>query len=452
MKKVGTPSVDTYIKSVKLSIGANKDFRVICYTIDNSLSKFTKIVILSLVRKNIKDDDLIGKDAIFEIDYLGMKQKYKSYVATLKSQFISKKLKNITTEYVMKEFILYDKIYLLSFNVQSRVFKIGNPADVIKEIFKNYDFKTQVKVSVSDRKIMCQYNESDYDFLCRICNVYNIGYYLHYKNNEYIIHDKESYDVKFTHESEEGELEYQIVKHAENSKIEYTSRTQWSTNTIKSQYYKSPINSKKQYFNEGYSTTNTLKDISLYKYLSLSRDTVIHYNTRKSIFAGSKLNDYVIYKVVISHKTKYDITSYCMKSGIEIPELKNIRGNIVSMGFTQMKADKIKDNQEIIDSKTYEVPVKMIFDDNNLIVARQPYTWLGKFYGASFQIREQTEVMVLFLDPLMSVCSIVNCYSNDSNSEIFKSSQTGIKTATIGATTKEEYMNLLMFQDKKHDE
>lgn len=301
---------------------------------------------------------------------------------------------------------------------------------------------------INDKKYICQYNESDYDFFCRICNHYKIGYYYNARSNKYVIHDKESYLEKI---NIDGDIPF-IIKHFQDrSSVTYRARTKWSTNTIFGNYDAISAKYKTSKFLNSYYQSNILKHISENHFNCMNKTLYIFQKIAIPLFAGCRFNNKIVRKINIDDITIRNIRLECFDNGIEIPEFNNNRNMIVLNGLTQLEINKTHDNYNIIDNE-YDIPIKMFFDDKILIKARQYSNWLGKFYGFNFPIREQTEVSVLFLDDLMSCAIIINCYFNNSNSKITNNDYVGIVTSTIGSSSSEKYMNKLLFKDKINEE
>lgn len=416
------------------------------FILNNELSNIFKITINFVTEQRLKFNDIINSRVTFS--FIKSNIKYYSCVMEFEELIDSENLKKISSIYFCNKVILVGEIFLLTKNVRCKIYAPGNPADHIRNIFKSYSIQTEIKVAISDHKYICQYNESDYDFFCRICNHYGIGYYYNAKSNRYVIHDKDTYldKVKI-----EGDIPYRVKYFSNRSSLIHKTRTKWSTNTVIGNYDAKDTKNKIFNFLSGYYKDAILKKISENKFNSLNKTLYIFYNVFTPMFAGCKFNEKVVKSILIEDTNFRKIIIECFKSGIEIPEFHNNREVVIANGITQLEVNKVNDNQTIIDNQ-FDIPVKMFFDDKVIIRARQCSLWLGKFYGCNFPIREQTEVCLIFLDDLMSCAAIIGCYYNNSNSSIMPIDCVGIVTSTIGSSSKEKYMNKIIFKDKKNEE
>lgn len=416
------------------------------FSLENSLSSIFSISVNFVTDHKLRFKDIINSRVVFEFVKPGLK--FHACVLEFEESIDSENQKDVSSPYFFNKVILLGEMFMLTKNVRCRVYNVGNPADHIKTLFKEYSINLDIKLSIIDKKLICQYNESDYDFFCRICNHYKIGYYYNPKTNKYIIHDKDTYldkvkldlDIPF------------IVNHKqERASIVHTARTKWSTNTVLGNYDPQSNKYKNSMFLQSYYKSNVLKQISENYFHGLNKTTYIFDRLATPVFAGCKFNDKVVKKITIDDTTIRNIRIECFDKGIEIPVFNNNRHLVVANGMTQLEIDKSHDNQNIIDNEN-DIPIKMFFDTKVLIRARQYSYWLGKFYGYYFPIREQTEVSVMFLDDLMSCAIIISCYPNNSNSRIMSKDYVGIVTSTIGTSSQEKFMNKILFKDRKDEE
>lgn len=416
------------------------------FILENSLSSIFSISVNFITDQKLKTKEIINSQVVFELVKYGLK--FNACVFEFEESIDAENTKNVSSPYFFNKVILLGEMYMLTKNTRCRIYNVGSPADHIKTLFKEYSINLDIKISIIDKKIICQYNESDYDFFCRICNHYKIGYYYNPKSNKYIIHDKDTYldkvkldlDIPF------------IVKHQqERGSIIHTSRTKWSTNTVFGNYDSKSNKYKTSKFLQSYYKSNVLKQISENCFKGLSKTMYVFNRLAAPVFAGCKFNDKIVKRLTIDDTTMRNIRIECFENGIEIPLFNVNRELIVANGMTQLEIDKSHDNQNIIDDEN-DIPVKMFFDNKVLIRARQYSYWLGKFYGYYFPIREQAEVSVMFLDDLMSCAIIISCYPNNSNSRIMNKDYIGIVTSTIGSSSQEKYMNKILFKDRKDEE
>lgn len=416
------------------------------FSLEDKLSTIFSVSVNFITDQKLKFNDIMSSRVTFE--FIKYDLKFHSCVFEFEEYNDSIDQKNISSPYIKNKVILLGEMFLLMQNVRCKVYEIGNPEDHIKNIFKQYKIDVDIKVAINDKKYICQYNESDYDFFCRLCNHYKIGYYYNPKKNKYIIHDKEIYIEKI---NIDGDIPYVAKYFQSRASVTYTARTKWSVNTVFGNHDERSVKYKISKFLNSHYKSNVLKQMSENHFNGLNKTLYIFQKLSLPSFAGCKFQNKIIRQVSISDVNLRNIRFECFDSGIEIPDFNNKRDIVVANGLTQLEINKSHDNQNIIDD-SYDIPVKMFFDDKVLIQARQYSYWLGKFYGYHFPIREQTEVSIMFLDDLMSCAIIINCYFNNSNSKIMNNDYIGIITSTVGSNTQEKYMNKFLFKDKKSEE
>lgn len=77
------------------------------------------------------------------------------------------------------------RVWLLTQNIQSRIFQNKSVPEIIEEVFEGYEFSNEIQGDFKPRNYCVQYNESDFDFASRIMEEEGIYFYFEHSSTSH---------------------------------------------------------------------------------------------------------------------------------------------------------------------------------------------------------------------------------------------------------------------------
>jgi type VI secretion system secreted protein VgrG len=124
-------------------------------------------------------EDLLGQDATISLNLPdGEKRRFHGIISRLSSG-----LRDETFLYYRAE--LVPKVWLLTRNVQSRIFQHESVPDILKSVFKGFDVAFELVGTFYPREFCVQYRESDFAFASRLMEEEGIYYFFKYSDGRH---------------------------------------------------------------------------------------------------------------------------------------------------------------------------------------------------------------------------------------------------------------------------
>ena len=314
---------------------------------------------------------------------------------------------------------IHMQLILCKGNQNNRVFTEKNIDEIIATTISSSQMQANIQLQSNTQITICQFNETDLDFFHKICNHLGIFYFHDFITNQLIISDDINIFTTVTYKnnsspalqilSSQLSFDTTSVYNIEKTRIN-TTQNSFSTTT---QYSST---NKKEIYTQRLCTTEHAQQIAINLQNSNNQQTLSIYNVFTVKYCvGTIIQDEIIHKfefLCFPLKKHLKCTIYTYKPLTYIlPTMPIKRQQQTFTGI--VVAD---DNQPALDELNY-VPVKLHFDNSeetNFIKARISHRSSGTNYGTWFVPRGGQEVIVIFLDDLLSSAIIIgSLYSDD---------------------------------------
>ena len=354
-------------------------------------------------------------------------------------------------------------LFLSSGNSNNRVFTEQNLEEIIKTVLSSNNMKLNIVLKSNTRITMCQFNETDLDFFHKICRHIGIFYFHNFEKNTLVISDdinmfnKKDFNSYYITQSTSYKLVFSnttVYTTPENTT--QVSKSNFTTNS------ESNINNVREIYTQRLCTKDHIRQIAQNLQNSNNQNSNSKYRvTSLEFWPGTilKSSSELVYKLeffCFPYQVKNSCFIFCYNDKTFIlPEAsKTIQQKI----FTGVIDNK--NNTPDID-ENYYVHVKLHFNQQNtknFIKARVAQTNAGNEYGSWHIPRGGQEVIVMFMDEILSYAVIIgSLYSNDILPHYQnQTNQSYWRNETIGQDGKKNkekfYANEIFMDDTKDKE
>ncbi|GAB6074668.1 type VI secretion system Vgr family protein [Nautilia lithotrophica] len=161
------------------------EFQVVRFSSYEAISEIYRYEIELISKTLIEDDEILMQEALFEMKFLHNTEKINGIVAEFEE------MGKIEDFYYYK-IILKPRIFQMSINKDSEVFLDKSIVDIFKEIFSQYgfnnsDYEFNLINEYEKKEYVCQYQESDFDFISRWCEREGIYFYFEQGEKEKVV-------------------------------------------------------------------------------------------------------------------------------------------------------------------------------------------------------------------------------------------------------------------------
>lgn len=492
---------DTFPISI-LSISGIKE-TIFLYTFEGSeaISELYKFKITFFVKDftKISCESLLNKEAQILFEYMNYKRFFNGIIMESK---ISSLQNPEFPQFTLYEIIISHELFLLTKNKNSKLFVkptenlVLTVQDVIEEILSSYniDYKIHVqKTNLIKKESFMQFNESDFNFISRLCENEGIFYFFEFKNNErtlifastnnyFIVPDKPKIPEQIQNLGHEflGKIINieQISKVIPDSYKSTDYNFTHTTNNLKSQsnteYGNSAINvyeinqnfSSKQDGDKITSVRSKMIDNDYFKinvesdyaYLSAGYKFEIENslsNERNTTYYVTKIH-HKMQTGKIGRKTEYtNKLTALLYSTQYAPILKTPKPKIYGNLLGKVVGRK---NDVIYKDKYNRIKVFFFFDiyqdadEKCSTWIRVAENFTGSGFGTVFTPRVGTEVIVSFLNGDPDLPIVIGSLYNANNTPFYNDENitvSSIKTKSFG---NKNGFNEISFDDKENEE
>lgn len=437
---------------------------------------------------------LLNKPATIEFKSKNKKLKYFSGIIKGLAQGTSyKKERKLLTEY---KALLVPKLSLLKLAKSYVFFQNKTVLDIIKIVLKkhgltNVEYRT-TKLGKTKRESCIQYDETDFDFICRLMEEDGLFYFFRYgkdgetliisDNNQVFIDDKiKFYALNDKFNTKKGKEKKEHFAHScvlcDNLLTDKFFLDSYDYNKPNTKLSVNDKNSAKSLYGNFYDyerhyDTNAIGKVIVgneaeafafnERLFQMKTQEIIHVGNKFDIVEhdAAKFNDkYIMSKIVHNFDVRQEIPYYNIITAFPskticriMPSIEKpkIYGYLSAVVTGQEKSDVFRD-------RLARVKIRFLWDldgvknkENSSGWVRVAQTFAGSNFGAIFLPRVGQEVIVSFLngDPDRPV--IVGALYNGSNKPPYTEAEIScIKTQTFGDKTG---FNELKFNDKKKHE
>ena len=130
--------------------------------------------------------ELLGKPLTLQVETGGGAPHFMNGQIT-RFELIGRELLN--SEYYVYSATVRPWLWYLTQSRDNRIFQNKSAVDILKQVLGNYDFPVEYKLTESyrDWEYCVQYQESDFDFVCRLMEHEGIYYWFHHANGEHTL-------------------------------------------------------------------------------------------------------------------------------------------------------------------------------------------------------------------------------------------------------------------------
>ena len=427
------------------------------------LSQIPYIRVVATFKQKIQD--MLKQTAEFELSHF-VKQDGKSKEYKISFKMIIVRYKFATSSSPQRTYCYsldcYHAMYTMTMTGKNRVFKDRSLSEILKTVAEECGVECVFSFSTKNIKYtVIQLNESNYEFMTKICSHMNIGYFCDFENGKIIFGDSETVYTK----KQELPTFYKKVKSFSESMylnkytFKYRNKFQKAHESADNSHDSIHFNANTMDWYFGY-----FKDFSKdFTNSFLSKNSVsVAYVIRNllhfGLMPGVLVCDFVVYDVIISHgffqKKELKVRSrirFANKVSVVPVEHKHVPlpmlfGTIIE-----------KDNDVFFDDTDGAYAVKLLphfeKDEQNFLLARIISPFAGSKHGIVFWPRHGDEVVFSFADSMCTQPIILGSLFNADNPTLVKDvNMSYLYFNSLKSSDNAKPMNAITINNKKDSE
>ena len=356
----------------------------------------------------------------------------------------------------------YHTMYVMTMVGKNRVFKDRSLSEILKTITDECGVECVFSFSTKNIKYtMIQLNESNYEFMTKICCCMNIGYFCDFNNGKIVFGDSETMYKK----KQELPTYYKKLKSFSESvylnkyAFKYRNKFQKAHESIENSHDSVNFNANMMDWYCGY-FKDFSKDFtnSFLSKSSVSVAYVIYGLLHFGLMPGVLVDNFVVYEVVISH-------GFLQKKELKVRTRIKFANKVsvapVKYAFTQrpMLFGTVieKDNDVFFDDTDGSYVIKVLphfeKDEKNFLLARVLSPFAGSKHGMTFWPRDGDEVMFSFVDVMCTQPVVLGSLFNADNPALVKDvNMSYFYFNSLKSSDNVKPMNAIMVNNKKDNE